>query len=474
MKKELYRLFLMMTALVFGFTSCSDDEEVVKSPLDITSITQGAKTVSTLAFSWEPVADATQYAYELTDEDGNAVLGGTTNTTSLLATKLKVHTTYTLSVWAYAALSGDKSTSPIATLTATTNDVVQLDTPQAVANQGEGVVNITWPAVEHADYYYVYVDVDESQVGDTLQATVTTINYIALGGLQAGDHTVYVFAMSSDENYSISEGFALTFTKAKNELWRTEANYYCEVLNKDFATQIVAYEDGSYTIEGIYGSEERLEFYVDTESVIGGIPEIVPTNAYKVDAPFYYFHAGDYTVCIYYQRGSGYTGWENGNRSKGELWYYVYLYDKDDNYLGGGSDDITWDTGAAELTVDDLVGDYTENTTCYDGYYGSWELVEQQCDVKIEKIDDETISLYNFYYWEDTFTGKVDLDARTITFELKNDWGGWYLFCQYNAPDTPVVGKIADDGTITINNWTYSYNGNSYVNSGATSTLTKK
>ena len=82
MKKELYRIFLMMTAIVFGLASCSDDE-VTKTPLLPTSISEGAKTVSTLSFSWTPVADATQYAYELKDEAGSVVLGGTTNTTSI-------------------------------------------------------------------------------------------------------------------------------------------------------------------------------------------------------------------------------------------------------------------------------------------------------------------------------------------------------------------------------------------------------
>ncbi|MGM9733621.1 MAG: fibronectin type III domain-containing protein [Prevotella sp.] len=479
MKKELYRIFLMMTAIVLGLASCSDDDEIAKTPLSPTSISEGAKTVSTLAFSWTPVADATQYAYELKDEAGEVVLGGTTNTTSVLATGLKVHTTYTLNVWAYAALSGDKTTSPIATLTATTNEVAQLGTPQAVAVENNGIINVVWPAVDNAEYYYVYVDVEESQVGNTDLATITTTTSIALSGLAVGDHTVYVFAMTDDENYSLSEGFKLSFIKAKNELWRTEANYYCEALNQDFATQVVAYEDGSYAIEGIYGSDERIEFYVDTESVIDGIPEIVFTNAYKVNAPYYYFHAGDYTFCIYYQRGTGYCGWENGNRTKGEVWFYTYLYDKDDNYLGGGFDDITWGTDEATLTVDDLVGEYTEVTNCWDMTYdwANWtEVTNQESDVAISKVDDTTISIYNFYGWEDNFTAKVDLASRIITVDIKSDWGGYYTFCQYDDPDTPVVGTINDDGTITFSNWTiyyadYQY---SYVYSGATSVLTKK
>ncbi|MGM9779791.1 MAG: hypothetical protein ACI3ZD_15880 [Prevotella sp.] len=479
MKKELYRIFLMMTAIVLGFASCSDDDEVAKTPLSPTAISEGAKTVSTLAFSWTPVADATQYAYELKDEAGTVVLGGTTNTTSVLATGLKVHTTYTLSVWAYAALTGDKTTSPIATLTATTNEVVQLGTPQAVASESNGIITISWPAVENADYYYVFVDSEESNIENAKLTIATTINSVELSNLELGDHTVYVFAMTDDENYSKSEGFVLTFTKTKAELWRTDASDYSEGINTTFPCQIVGYEDGSYAIDKIYGSDDKIDFYVDTESVIDGIPEVVFTNAYQEAAPYYYFHAGDYTVCIYYERGSGYCGWENGNRNKGEVWFYAYIYDKEGNYLGGGYEDITWDTGEASITVDDIVGDYTEVTNCYDMTYDwtNWtEVINQESDVKIEKIDDTTISIYNFYGWEDTFTAKVDLASRMITVDIKSDWGVYYTFCQYDAPDTPVVGTINDDGTITFTNWTiyyadYQY---SYVYSGATSVLSKK
>ena len=351
MKKELYRIFLMMTAILLGFASCSDDDEVAKTPLPPTSISEGAKTVSTLAFSWTPVNDATQYAYELKDEAGSVVLGGTTNTTSILATGLKVHTTYTLSVWAYAALTGDKTTSPIATLTATTNDVVQLGTPQAEASESNGIVTISWPAIDNAEYYYVYVDVEESQIGNIELATITSTNSIPLSNLKLGDHTVYVFAMTDDENYSLSEGFALTFTKTKAELWRTDASYYSEGTGLTFPVQIVGYEDGSYAIDGIYGSEEKIEFYVDSENVIDGIPEVAFTNAYKENPPYYYFYAGNYTICIYYQQGSGNSGWENGNRSKGEVWFFAYIYDAEGTYLGGGYEDITWDTGEASTTI---------------------------------------------------------------------------------------------------------------------------
>ena len=248
MKKNLYSIFLMMTAIVLSLTSCSEDE-VTKTPLSPTSISEGAKTVSTLAFSWTPVDGATQYAYELKDEAEDVVLGGTTSTTSILATGLKVHTTYTLYVWAYAALSSDKTTSPIVTLTATTNDVVQLLAPQATWEQTSAGIVLTWPAVENADYYEITYDSDDGS------ATVTTTDTsVTLSGLSLGDHGVAVRAVTEDENYSDSPAFEFTVTKSKAELWRTNAEYYSEALDKTFDCQIVCYEDASYRIDSEFCS----------------------------------------------------------------------------------------------------------------------------------------------------------------------------------------------------------------------------
>ena len=50
--------------------------------------------------------------------------------------------------------------------------------------------------------------------------------------------------------------------------------------------------------------------------------------------------------------------------------------------------------------------------------WANWTKVEnQECDVKIEKVDDNTISIYNFYGWEETFTAKCK--KRTISTHSK-------------------------------------------------------
>ncbi len=46
------------------FTACSSDD-VVKTPVGDSCCTKGRQAVSSLAFNWQPVAGASQYAYEL-------------------------------------------------------------------------------------------------------------------------------------------------------------------------------------------------------------------------------------------------------------------------------------------------------------------------------------------------------------------------------------------------------------------------
>ena len=55
--------------------------------------------------------------------------------------------------------------------------------------------------------------------------------------------------------------------------------------------------------------------------------------------PYYYLKASDYTLCVYI--ASGHSGVECA-ASYGDIWYFVYLYDKEGNNLGCDYDEITW------------------------------------------------------------------------------------------------------------------------------------
>ena len=126
----------------------------------------------------------------------------------------------------------------------------------------------------------------------------------------------------------------------------TKLGYYSEALDQTFDATIISYTDGSYTVKGVYGSEEDvLEVTVDNENVIEGIPEVVLTNYYYVEDPYYYFHAGKYDFCTYYVKGTGYTGWE-GDAEEPCLWFYTYLYEGE-NYVGAGYDTVYWNKADA-------------------------------------------------------------------------------------------------------------------------------
>lgn len=326
---------LLMAAFLFtaSFTACSDD--VVKTQLETPTVTEGAKTVSSLAFNWVPVPGASQYAYELYDADGKTVLGDVTSATSIIATGLKPSTTYTLKVWAYSPLNSDKSTSPIATLTATTNAKTPLATPATpTATTGNGGVTISWPAVENANQYKYSYEVN----GETKNGTVET-NSITLTDLPIGEYTIQIIASSTDENFSDSEPISLTFQRTKAESWRKTGTYTSASLGTSFKTTLVAYDDGSYTIESPYGEDG----YQISFTVPEGSTEIAPSTTVDSYGYYSFYVSSQYYVSIY--PASGYSKFE-GDETEGEVYFYSYLYDYDGNAVGdGGYDDFTWADG---------------------------------------------------------------------------------------------------------------------------------
>ncbi len=464
MKKIYYILFLAVMACM-SFVSCSSDD-VAKTALESPVIAQGETHVRSLAFSWQPVSGASQYAYELYAPDDNVVLGGTTTTTSVIATGLTPNTTYTLKVWAYAAVTGDKTTSPVATLTATTNATYTLDTPVPEASSANGGVTITWPEVEHATSY-AYTCIAED--GEEVASGETTANSITLSGLAIGDYTLGIKAVSTDEAWLDSEIFSLTFKRTKAELWRHTGTYTCGALGESFPATIVSYDDGSYTIEAPFGVEGYdISFTVDAETGI-----LSPVGAYVDDYDYSYFYPDSQHYMAAYFNGTSYSNF-SGDKNNGEVWFSSYLYTMDGTQVGSFAyDDFTWSTEG--LSMDDICGTYAAHVTCYDYFdFKAWATIDRTDEVTITDNGDGTVNIYNFYDWQENFTAKVDLSARKLTIEPVANWGEYYTFADASDQTAAVVGTVETDGTITFSDFGAWYSNFSYIYADSKCVMTKK
>lgn len=417
--KKIYSILLLLVMVCMGFSSCSSDD-VVKTPLEAPTLSAGETKVSSLAFSWQPVAGASQYAYELYTADGDVVLGDVTSATSIIATGLQPSTTYTLKVWAYSPVSSDKTTSPIATLTATTNAVVPLEKPVPEAAMGNGGVTISWPEVEHAtSYLYHYADADGKEVSGE-----TETNSVTLTGLPIGEYTIYITATSSDEAYSNSEPIALTFKRTKAELWRKTGTYTSVGLNKTFAADIVAYDDGSYSIEKPMGEEG---YSIDFTVPEGGT-EILPATTADSYGYYSFYASSQYYVSLY--TGSGYSQF-SGNEYAGEVWFYSYTYDSDGNAVGdGGYDDFTWSEGdeIPEGCKDEVPAMLSTTWAQYAPYYNMTPQVDgKQCLTGC--IATALAQILNYYQYPEKLADGTVIDWANML----PSYSGEYTEAQGNA-----------------------------------------
>ncbi len=461
--KRLGALLAVALLAVAGLTSCSSDD--TKTPLAAPTLTEGAKTVSSIVFNWQPVDGASQYAYELYDNQGAKVTADVTTTTTVVATGLKPQTQYTLKVWAFSPVDGNRSTSPIATITATTNEQIPLVAPTAAtAATVSGGVTITWPAVEHATAYKY--SLSNGTTG------VTPTNSVTLTALERGTYTITLVATSSDETYADSEPFQFTFERTRAELWRKTGTYTAANLpdgSNTFTADIVAYDDGSYTIEAPYGvAGFNISFSVDADNNNA----ITPIGSLSYGGYEYFWVSTQYDLGMYCS--GGYSAFEGG-KQKGEVWFYTIIYDADGNEVGeGGYDVFDWG-GDTDVTVDKLCGTYAAATSSYDYFSSDWTLqeVNRTDEVTITKVSDNTVKISNFYGWEEDFIGTVDLEAKTITVQ-PTVWATYYTFADISSSTTPVVATYTDDLVITFQNFTAWYDGYSYIESDARCTLTQK
>ena len=446
-------IFLLSALCVLS--SCKDDDTVL-TPLPAPEAGLYQATVSSLTFYWDKVANATQYAYELLNPEGDKVTGGVTEGTVAVLTGLKDNTDYKFTVWAYGPFEGDYSKSPVAEISGTTPAIVQLATPKLTVLVNGGAV-ATWDEVPNATHYVLTISID----GGKESSWDITGTEMMIGNLSTGTYTVTLKAVSDDEAFSDSEPATATFEIEKKEAWRVDGTFDDGAGNKWPVTMIV-WNNGTYTLKDWYNVEGYdLEFSVNDDTSINIL------NYYEPYLPNIWVEAGieEDNGWVQLHTADGYSCFAGSKSGGGSVWFY--------SYKTKGYPEFTW-TGDGGSLIDDLVGTYSQSSTgsqIFDG--ANWVDFNSTNDVVIEKIDNNTVSVTGLMYEDSSLKATFDPKALTLTFEPQT-WLDWYVFCVYDSPTTPVVATISPAG-ITMSDWTayytdYSYN---YVY-GARTTLTMK
>ncbi len=399
--------FLLAALFLGAFSSCKD-EDVLTTPLSATSGELYNSTVSSLTFTWDKVANAVQYGYELKTENGTAVAADVTSGTSATFTGLKDNTTYLLDVWAYSAYGSQYEKSPVTTLTARTPAIVPLDTPVLTVST-EGAATISWEAIKNASSYsYSCTSENGTKISGTTEET-----YVTLNGLKTGDYTATVTALSEEEAYSDSEPATATFSyvQVREESWRVNGTVNDGADNTWTAT-LVAWSDGSYTLKDWYNVEGYdLEFTVNSDGTI------TVTNNDKASSGVWVAsgdNVDDGWVQLYTAAyGSDYYSYFNGTKVSGN--FYCYSYRTEGWYeftwkAGGGEKTESW---RAEGTVNDGAGKtWTATMVAWsDGSYTlkDWYNVEGY-DLEFTVNSDGTITATNYYadYYPDIWISSGD------------------------------------------------------------------
>ena len=222
--------------------------------------------------------------------------------------------------------------------------VEQYSTEASVYQEGDDRINIEIPGVSDANKVLeelgkpgslVFQDAD----GNTVEGETET-NSVTLTDLPIGEYTIQIVATSTDEAYSDSAPIQLTFQRTKAESWRRSGTYTSAGTGVSYPATLVAYDDGSYTIESPFGEEGySISFTVDADS-----KEISITGVTPDQYGYYPIYVSSQNYVTLYTSG-GYSEF-NGDEYEGEVWFGAYTYDNDGNQIGSwGYDDFTWSSG---------------------------------------------------------------------------------------------------------------------------------
>ncbi len=458
---------------VAAVSSCKPEK---KDPVQLTAPqpSLSASTISSLTFSWNSVANAAQYQYELLSSDGFKAGSGTTSDTKAEFTGLDDNTAYTFKVVACPASgSEDYLDSAVGQCVGTTAAITPLAKPVLKVEVADQTATISWDAVPNADSYVYSFLADGGAAGATSETSVTF-------ELDPGKYTFYLYATSKNEAYSASERASTEFEIAKpvkKEAWSATGTVN-DGAGKTWEATLVAWEDGSYTIKNWYGKEDyNLDFTVNENRTITVTNIVVGDDGYN-----YVAADADNWIAIdtnYYEGYGSYSDF-SGDKDSGEVWFW--------SYETNGYYDFVWPVGSGEqggdedgdetgesVTVDQLVGTYTQSNTYQFWYNSAWGNYESTNDVTIAKVDDKTVNIEGFMY-ATTDGGKVikaTLDSEKGVLTIDPQMLTEYFKLAGQNAETDSVTVIYKGGTLTFGKWSLWYDGYAYAYSTKT-TLTKK
>lgn len=242
-----------------GLYSCSDDD--VRTPLDTPQVIEESATYNSVSFRWPPVANALEYGYRVSDSNGVAVAADVTQKTYATVGELEPNSTYTVEVWPYAAVGGEYSTPPCATISATTAPIVKLSTPTLEIDQEEGIIYAFWSKVPDAEYYVYSIKNSE---GSEVKGGESYDSDMEITGLDLGDYTFSIYAATTRGGFENGDAASAPFAVEVMEIWRVEGTYHSAEFDQSWPATMVAYNNSTYSILSFYGVDGyNLDFAIN-------------------------------------------------------------------------------------------------------------------------------------------------------------------------------------------------------------------
>lgn len=267
----------------------------------------------------------------------------------------------------------------------------------------------------------------------------------------------FLFVVALLSSYSQSGGAITPSNDAsttKNEVWRCKGTYKSAVYKTEKETEIVRYDDGSYTILAPYAEGyDNISFTVNTDGTI--TPLQGSYSAYKNGYIYLYVEEGHDLIVYADASNSKFVG----NRYSGSVYFYAMMCETDYPYGDIGSygyDMFEWESDE-QPSADDLSGMWAGKNYVYDylGRRGALQVLEGTSDISIAKNEDGTYSIKGFYGGTtDNITATYDKAKKTLTLNPVSGFRSKYTLADFSSPETPIVGYMDDDQNILFTNFT--------------------